>query len=354
MRRALAAIAGLPETTPVAESAGHAAVLWHLGALLRNKPMSLSGIVAAVLAGVPERKDADPAAVRRELGTALFVGAAIGDVEGALRLRTHRFIRGGWKFHRCLDPKCGSLFAKGETECEDCGTKTAPLLLCRACGADALHLQGAENPADGLLEPSSGRRDADGFEWVMYRGAALEEEEDDGDDAPANLRAPSHTTKQMKQRPVVHGTFDPATRHFAADGAAYPVPVTLAPARSKCLGCGTNAAPGTVLTPVTLGTSAAVRVLAEGVVENLADQHRSFAGHDGKERVLIFADSRQDAAHQARFISYAGRFDRMRRRVVEVLLEEKGGRAIRRRPRSAARTRPRQSRQPADPEFARP
>ena len=324
IRRALAALAGLPETTAVAESARHAAVLWHLGALLRNKPMSLSGIVAAVLAGVPERKDADPAAVRRELGAALFVGAAIGDVEGALRLRTHRFIRGGWKFHRCLDPKCGSLFAKGETECEDCGTRTAPLLLCRACGADALHLQGAENPADGVLEPSSGRIDKDVPEWIMYCDAALEDDDDDGDDAPPNLRAPSHTTKQMKQRPVLHGSFDPATRHFVADVAAYPVPVTLAPARSKCLGCGTNAAPGTVLTPVTLGTSAAVRVLAEGVVESLADQHRGTAGHDGKERVLIFADSRQDAAHQARFISYAGRFDRMRRRVVEVLDAEKG------------------------------
>jgi hypothetical protein len=174
VRRALALLAGLPDTTPVAEAARHAAVLWHLGALLRNKPMSLSGIVAAVLAGVPEREGADPEAVRRELGTALFVGAAIGDVEGALRLRTHRFIRGGWKFHRCLNPQCGSLFAKGETECEDCGSMTAPLLLCRACGADALHMQGADNPADGLLDPSSGRRDTDTSEWVLYRGAALE------------------------------------------------------------------------------------------------------------------------------------------------------------------------------------
>jgi hypothetical protein len=74
-----------------------------------------------------------------------------------------------------------------------------------------------------------------------------------------------------------------------------------------------------MLTPVALGTSAALRVLAEGVLESLSAQHRGAKDHDGKERLLIFADSRQDAAHQARFISYAGRYDRMRRRVVEAL-----------------------------------
>ena len=44
--------------------------------------------------------------------------------------------------------------------------------------------------------------------------------------------------------------------------------------------------------------------------------------HDGKERLLIFSDSRQDAAHQARFIEFASRYDRMRRRVIEILATE--------------------------------
>lgn len=53
---------------------------------------------------------------------------------------------------------------------------------------------------------------------------------------------------------------------------------------------------------------AAVRVIAEGLVEGLSRQHHgSDPRYDGKERLLIFADSRQDAAHQARFITYAGR-----------------------------------------------
>ena len=71
-----------------------------------------------------------------------------------------------------------------------------------------------------------------------------------------------------------------------------------------------------------MGTYAAVKVVGEGLVEALAEANDGKAGHDGKERLLIFADSRQDAAHQARFLVFAGRYDRMRRRVVEILTGE--------------------------------
>jgi hypothetical protein len=60
-------------------------------------------------------------------------------------------------------------------------------------------------------------------------------------------------------------------------------------------------------------------VIAEGIVEALAHENHDKVKHDGKERLLIFSDSRQDAAHQARFITYAGRYDRMRRRLVREL-----------------------------------
>ncbi len=92
---------------------------------------------------------------------------------------------------------------------------------------------------------------------------------------------------------------------------------TLVPARTRCLCCGGTAGSRNVITPVGLGTSAAVKVLGEGLVESLAEGNRNRPGHDGKERLLVFSDSRQDAAHQARFIIFASRYDRMRRRLVE-------------------------------------
>jgi len=38
---------------------------------------------------------------------------------------------------------------------------------------------------------------------------------------------------------------------------------------------------------------------------------------------LVFSDSRQDAAHQARFIVFSSRYDRMRRRVVQLLKQHR-------------------------------
>jgi hypothetical protein len=125
--------------------------------------------------------------------------------------------------------------------------------------------------------------------------------------------------KQMKKRPVVQGSFNVANLVFSSKPDDYALPVTLAPARTQCLCCGGTAGSRSVITAVALGTSAAVKVIGEGLVETLAQANRGRDGHDGKERLLIFSDSRQDAAHQARFIIFASRYDRMRRRVAELL-----------------------------------
>ncbi|MBI3846560.1 MAG: DEAD/DEAH box helicase [Planctomycetes bacterium] len=313
VRRTVAALAGLPAETSLEVAGRSAAILWKLGDLLARRPLSVSGIVDRVRAEVAERRDADPAAVRREVEAALVAGSSLPDGSpGALRLRAHRFVRGGWKFHRCVDPDCGRLFPMGEERCS-CGMTTAPLFLCRACGADTLRL----HSTDPKTHPLSLRGDpASEDEWLLYvRGRA------DDSDADDDLVG---TEKEMKGRKVEHGSFDPATGLFDADPATYRVRVALAPGRNRCLACGAQAGGGSILTPVALGTSAAVRVLTEGLVEGLAVQHEGARGYDGKERILIFSDSRQDAAHQARFITYAGRYDRMRRRLVD-LLREAGG-----------------------------
>ncbi|MFO0761090.1 MAG: protein kinase [Byssovorax sp.] len=332
-RRVIAALAGLPPETPVAESAPRAGILFYLAGLLAKKPLSRSGITSAVLASIPERAGADPAAVTKEIEAALFAGSQIGDVPGALRLRAHRFLRGGWKFHRCVDPACGRLYARGEESCATCGKDAAPLLLCRACGADALQFRGPADPQGGALVPYAPLQDDAGVEWILYdqrsiTGAEGEEEDDEDDDAEdtATRSAPARKAKPKSgTRHVLKGSFDPEHCDFVADESIYPVKVILAPKRNRCQVCDSYAGSGHVLTPVSLGTSAALHVLAEGVVESLAAQHTGDAEHakDPKERVLIFSDSRQDAAHQAQFIQQASRYDRMRRRLVRAL-DERG------------------------------
>lgn len=307
--KALGALAGMTRGGQVEEAARRAAILWKLNDLLARRPLSTEGIVERIRAEVPERREAKPEAVRREVETALVVGAALPDgTPGALRLRTHRFIRGGWKFYRCVDPACGKLYPMGEEQCQ-CGKLTGPLYVCRSCGADVLRFRDQGDPTTAPLVPEAGP--AGDNEWLLY----LRGDGEDGEDEDEFVG----TEKQMRRRAVRRGSFDPGTCAFAEDEHAYPVKVVLAPARTRCLVCGATGGGYSALTPVALGTSAAVRVMAEGLVEGLAAQHRETPGHDGKERLLIFADSRQDAAHQARFITYAGRYDRMRRRLVRVL-----------------------------------
>lgn len=312
VRRTLTLLAGLPEQTSLEQAVRSARILWALNELLARKPLSLSQIASELRTTVPERQQADPARLAAEVHAALVAGAALPeDMPGGLRLRTHRFIRGGWRFHRCVDPACGQLYAMGQERCT-CGRNTAPLYLCRSCGADALRFIGDDDTLPSRLIPDDSRGNAEN-EWLLYDRDRLELAGDEEGSAEPKL-----ARKKMKDRSVLVGTFDPQTCTFASE-PLYPTNVVLAPARNTCLACGSTANAGRILTSVALGTSAAVRVLAEGLVEGLAEQNRHRPDHDHKERLLIFADSRQDAAHQARFITYAGRYDRMRRRLVRVL-----------------------------------
>jgi hypothetical protein len=317
VRAVLARLADSPGDEPIGTLAQRAGVLWTLNALLARRPMSVTQIAAEIQRQIPARSGCDPEEVRREVETALVVGAALPDgAPGALRLRAHRFIRGGWRFTRCVEPACGRLYPMGEEQCE-CGSPAAPLYLCRSCGADTLRFRAGETGPEGEALRPNASRDNEG-EWLLYDRARFETDDDEG---------LVGVEQQMRQRPVVEGSFDPATCSFSTDESLYSMRVVLAPARNRCLVCGGTAGAHDVLTPVSLGTSAAVRVVSEGLVEGLAAQNQSRPNHDGKERLLIFSDSRQDAAHQARFITYAGRYDRMRRRLVRILGDAPAGHA---------------------------
>ncbi|HEU4328368.1 MAG TPA: DEAD/DEAH box helicase [Roseiflexaceae bacterium] len=328
LRQALCRLAGQPPRQSLDGAARHCRLLWDLNRWLVQRPLSLEQIAARVRAEVPARAAAPDGALRDEVAAALAVGAALPDgTPGALRLRVHRLVRGGWQFHRCVNPGCGRLYPMGEAACAACGCATAPLYLCRGCGAHYLRFVSAEphDPASGPLRPSA--LPGNEAEWMLYEPARFPDslgdaEEPEGEAEPRGGRMGNRKGRgQLKGRRVLEGSFDPQTLLFSHSPRDFPLAVTLSPARTRCLCCGATMGSRNVLTPVGLGTSAAVKVLAEGMVEALADAHRGDPAHDRKERLLVFSDSRQDAAHQARFITFAGRYDRMRRRVVELLRE---------------------------------
>ena len=150
---ALCTLAGLSPQTPLDEAGRRYRLLWDLNRWLIRRPMSLSQLAGQVWSEVAERKGVSEEELKSELEAALVIGGALPDgTPGALRLRAHRFVRGGWKFHRCLNPACGKLYPLGEERCSVCNHPTAPLYLCRSCGADYLRLVGSID--DGTLRPA--------------------------------------------------------------------------------------------------------------------------------------------------------------------------------------------------------
>ncbi|MGB3976767.1 MAG: DEAD/DEAH box helicase [bacterium] len=334
LRKALINLTGLPADTALQEAARRAGLLWELNKWLIKAPSSLSQLVNRIKDTIAERKNTPQEDLTKEVETALVIGAALpDDVENGLKLRAHRFIRGGWQFHRCLNTDCGKLYPMGEEQCSVCGYPTAPLFLCRNCGADYYRFT-SEDPEAQPLKPSAVT--TEGPEWLLYdfkRMKGLIEEggeeawkEDDEFESSEDMDAMPIPGKQfpeqIKKRPVIIGSFDPQTLRFSADVTDYPMPAALSPARTRCLCCGASASSRSVITSVALGTSAALKVIAEGLLDALSHAHRSDPDHDGKERLLIFSDSRQDASHQARFILFSSRYDRMRRRLIRILEQE--------------------------------
>lgn len=327
LRASLCCLAGLPESTPLGEAGRRCRLLWDLRIWMGERARSISSLARLLAEQGPGRADWREEDRLREVKLALAIGARLSeDVPGALPLRVHGFVRGGWQFHRCIDPECGTLHPKGESACVKCGRATAPLYLCRHCGADFLRMAGPEE-GTGALKPypeGSGGADsleeAEAKEWLLFQPQRWSWTETDVDEETPDESEEAAAPRQKKKKAasayeVIHGSFDADSSSFVPNEDLYPYPVALWPTRKRCPACQ-NSGPRPVITRVSLGTSAAVKVLAEGLLESLPRR-----ADDPKKRLLVFCDSRQDAAHQARFIAYARRYDRMRNRVVQLLGE---------------------------------
>lgn len=329
VRKAICKLADINSSADLDMAARSCRIVWDLNAWLIKKPMSVSQLVLKIVETVPERKSWPLDNIKKEVETALLLGAVLPESSPInLRLKAHQFMRGGWQFYRCINPECGKLYPRGEEKCE-CGHVTAPLYLCRFCGADYLRFVGEDEPT--VLRPSNDK--TEGQEWMIYQPEKFGElhDEEDENETPEDIseRINPRIVGTMKGRDILPGSLDPRNLTFSTNQNLYPLKIVLAPARNRCLCCGNTAGSRNVVSSVALGTSAALKVLSEATIEALEEAHKDDAGRDKKERILIFSDSRQDAAHQARFIRFASRYDRMRRRVI-YLFEKEGPLTIQR------------------------
>ncbi|HKI16410.1 MAG TPA: helicase-related protein, partial [Isosphaeraceae bacterium] len=287
--------------------------------------------VLKLLGERPERQGVDAQAVRSELEAALLVGPCLPD-HGAVKIRprVHRFLRGLARFWRCTNPGCGKLLGEGIGECDQCGSKSLPLALCRTCGWDFFV---AVQPDEGqALQPWTWRRSTKDTLFLYDPPRARVEVDpevdasgsEDEDDEPATAdviddepeREPEATQLGLFDR-----NLDPMSLRLLHAGQHGPPgttdllrPVLLHKGRgTRCPVCSSRYGSYDVLTPVSLGNSSALTHVSRVLMNGLPLEQR---------KLLVFCDSRQDASHQARFVEASEDRVRLRRLVYSLLAGE--------------------------------
>jgi ATP-dependent helicase YprA (DUF1998 family)/RNA polymerase subunit RPABC4/transcription elongation factor Spt4 len=268
-------------------------------------PASIADATAALQRAFPSRAAADPEAVRREIEACLLVGC-VGEESDPphLRPKLHTFFHGIYDVALCLDPGCRALVPQGGSECPVCHSVARPAALCRTCGQDFVKVVLPAEPAaptEGTADFFSGENTAFLTPKLHELPASESEGDEEGEEEPGAARKPQRASVGKKPEPVRFCA--KCGRLFEGKSAATECPVCKQGTHamllfrgklSKCPTCGDVYTRGDIVTPLRTGTASTVSVLA---THHLDD----FEGEDRK--LLVFADNRQDVAHQAGYSS---------------------------------------------------
>ncbi len=257
---------------------------------------------------LPERQNAPLEKVQLEVEAYLLVGS-VGDEDHPPRLRPklHTFFHGIYDVGLCLNPQCRTLVPHGETECPNCGSAARPAALCRTCGQDfvKVRFEGEEDLPAGSSDFFSDERTAFLTHEIRELPEAPGTEDEDAEETEQRTSAERERRNMRRSRAESRlqevGVCPGCGRLLAAPGehcgSCNRAAIRMLLHRGKlntCPACGDIYTRGDLVTPLRTGTASTVSALATHHLDHLE-------GNDRK--LLIFADNRQDAAHQAGYTS---------------------------------------------------
>ena len=238
--------------------------------------------------------------VRREIETYLVVGSVSDDDHPPrLRPKLHTFFHGIYDVALCLNPSCRALVPQGGAECGRCGSVARPAALCRTCGQDFVKLRFERDDDDLPL----GTGDFYSDEHTLFLTHEIHElPEGSGEDDEDPDREEAATQTRRRRRPDTGTRLTPTgvcigCGRLVDESGTCPacnrptVAMLLHRGRlSTCPACRDVYTRGDIVTPLRTGTASTVSVLTTHHLDPL----------DGDDRkLLVFADNRQDVAHQA-------------------------------------------------------
>lgn len=255
---------------------------------------------------VPERQDAPLGVLQTEVEAYLLVGS-VGDDENPPRLRPklHTFFHGVYDVGLCLNPHCRALVPHGGSECPKCGSAARPAALCRTCGQDFVKVR-FEGDNDEIPVGTGDFFSNERTAFLTHELRDLPEapgvEETEEKDAEAERERRNRRRRRMEGRLQEVGICPGCGRLLKEPGDPCPscnrASIRMLMYRGKlntCPACGDIYTRGDIVTPLRTGTASTVSALATHHLDLLKDKE--------DRRLLVFADNRQDAAHQAGYTS---------------------------------------------------
>lgn len=311
-----AAILALAETLCGRTAPGVGPVAERIAALLKDneitawlnestagQPLSLEELAESIVAAFPPTAALDPAARQRLLEAYLLVGSAGAEESPPLlRPKLHTFFHGVYDVGLCLNPACRELVQDGSEACPKCGCAVRPAVLCRTCGQDFVKVKFEDaSSVQSLPNDDFASDELTAFITPELIGEEQEEEdpENEGDEdeepAPPPKRGRKTAPKTRSWAPEwVNHQNGKVHRDKPESTPGLSLQHVLRGKGNTCPVCRSTSPRGDILTLLRTGAASTTSVLATHHLDKLPDERR---------RLLAFADNRQDAAHQAGYMT---------------------------------------------------
>jgi hypothetical protein len=280
-----------------------------------REPRSLAELVQVLKTSSEAAKALSDQELRTLIEAYLLVGSVGTEKDPpTLRPKLHTFFQGVYDVGLCMNPGCRMLVRDGSETCPKCGSAVRPAALCRTCGQDFVKVRFDEADPTRTY-PNEEFRSDDDTGFITPRVHVEQVSDDEDDDEDGGIKKPrkrqAHTKARLKLLPkfICHQT-GRVYEEMPSGSAASTVTVqqVLRGRGNTCPVCNSTYTKGDILTLLRSGAASSNSVLATHHLDKLPAKER---------KLLIFADNRQEAAHQA---GYMG--DRHRQFAVRHAIEQ--------------------------------
>lgn len=265
-------------------------------------PRSLNELASALTARVPALGTLPIDSVSRLVEAYLLVGSFGDDAEPpALRPKLHTFFHGVYDVGLCMNPRCRTLSTDGADRCK-CGSAIRPAVLCRTCGQDFVKVRFDPDHTELTVANDDFLSDEDtAYITPELVGEGDDEHDDTGAGEPEEKPKPARGKRTTAAQKRLQRQYVDHVRGSVHDVAPIGVPAenlslqhVLRGRGSTCPVCNSRYPRGDVLTLLRTGVASSVSVLGTHHLDKVPEAER---------KLLVFADNRQDAAHQAGYMS---------------------------------------------------